>query len=276
MDTSSLKNKVIIVTGGAGVLGESFCRALAQRGAKVAIIGRNGEKTTALAQSINDNGGIAIGLSADVCNTDSLQQARTVIANQFGKADILINGAGGNHPDGITAHEFYDSNDDATKDFFALTPDGIRSVMDVNYMGSLLPTQVFAKDMIGKKDCSIINISSMSAFHPMTKVPAYSAAKAAITNFTEWLAVYFAKEGIRVNAIAPGFFLTEQNRALLTKPDGSMTPRGEKIINNTPMSRFGNPEDLISTLLWLCDPASRFITGIVVPVDGGFNAYSGV
>jgi NAD(P)-dependent dehydrogenase (short-subunit alcohol dehydrogenase family) len=271
-----LQNKVIVITGGAGVLGESFSRALAAQGGKLAIIGRNGDKAQALADDIVKNGGTAIGLSADVCSIHSLEEAHAVILEKLGKADILINGAGGNHPDGVTADEFYDRNNPIDKDFFGLTPEGIRYVMDLNYMGSLLPTQVFAKDMMGRPDCCIVNISSMSAFNPLTKVPAYSAAKAAISNFTQWLAIYFAKEGIRVNALAPGFFITEQNRTLLTNTDGSFTARGEKILRNTPMGRFGNPDDLTSTLLWLCDPASRFVTGITVPVDGGFSAYKGV
>jgi NAD(P)-dependent dehydrogenase (short-subunit alcohol dehydrogenase family) len=274
--TAGIKNKTIVITGGAGVLGTAFTRSLAGQGAKIAIIGRNFEKAEALANEIRNNGGQAIGISADVCDEESLKIAHKTINDNFGKIDILVNGAGGNHPGGITADVAYDSAANGLKTFFDLDAAGIRYVFDLNFMGTLLPTKIFAADMAARKDCCIVNISSMTAFHPLTKVPAYSAAKAAISNFTQWLAVYFAKEGIRVNALAPGFFLTEQNRSLLTNTDGSLTERGNKIISQTPMERFGDPQDLISTLLWLCDPASRFVTGIVVSVDGGFSAYSGV
>ncbi|SFU56189.1 hypothetical protein SAMN05216480_107113 [Pustulibacterium marinum] len=271
-----LKNKVAVITGGTGVLGGALTRALAKEGAKVAILGRSLEKAEKLAEEIIANGGVALGVSADVVNKESLLAAHQLINDKLGSVDILLNGAGGNHPSGVTHDEVFNADEDGIQNFFGLSLDGMDHVFRLNYMGTFLPTQIFAKDMIGKKDCNIINISSVSAPLPLTKVPAYSGAKAAISNFTHWLAVYFAKEGIRVNAIIPGFFLTEQNRTLLTNEDGSLTSRGNKILNNTPMQRFGDPEDLVSTLLYLCNPASRFVTGITVPVDGGFLAFNGV
>ncbi|TRZ44321.1 SDR family oxidoreductase [Robertkochia solimangrovi] len=273
-----LTGSTVVVTGGTGVLGSCFCRALADNGAKVAILGRSLDKAENLATGINNAGGHAIGISVDVCDKAGLENAKEVILNAFGAIDILINGAGGNHPEGVTADEYFDSEkrNSGVKDFFELGLEGMDHVFRLNYMGTFLPVQVFAAEMIGRRGCSIINISSVSAFLPLTKVPAYSGAKAAISNLTQWLSVYFAKEGIRVNAIMPGFFLTDQNRSLLTEPDGSLTARGHKIIGQTPMGRFGDPEDLISTLLWLCDPASAFVTGTVIPVDGGFTAFNGV
>ena len=275
---TGLKDKVVVITGGAGVLGAGFTNALAKQGAKVAILGRDLVKAQKLAEEINSAGGKALGVSADVCDEASLRKAHAAINEQLGLVDILINGAGGNHPKGTTADVFFDRENKTTglQTFFGLDTEGLRFVFDLNFIGTLLPTQVFATDMIGREGCSILNISSVSAFHPLTKVVAYSAAKAAISNLTEWLSVYFAKEGIRVNALSPGFFLTEQNRTLLTNEDGSLTERGNKILSQTPMGRFGQPNDLDSTLLWLCNPASRFVTGIVVAVDGGFLAYSGV
>lgn len=275
---TGLKDKVVVITGGAGVLGAGFTNALAKQGAKVAILGRDLAKAQKLAEEINNAGGKALGVSADVCDEASLRKAHQEINAELGLVDILINGAGGNHPKGTTADVFFDSQNktEGLQTFFGLDTEGLRFVFDLNFIGTLLPTQVFAADMIGREGCSILNVSSVSAFHPLTKVPAYSAAKAAISNLTEWLSVYFAKEGIRVNAISPGFFLTEQNRALLTNEDGSLTERGNKILSQTPMGRFGEPNDLDSTLLWLCNPASRFVTGIVVAVDGGFLAYAGV
>lgn len=273
-----LKDKVVVITGGAGVLGAGFTNALAKQGAKVAILGRDLVKAQKLAAEINSAGGKALGVSADVCDEDSLRKAHQEINAELGLVDILINGAGGNHPKGTSADVFFDRENKTTglQTFFGLDTEGLRFVFDLNFIGTLLPTQVFATDMIGREGCSILNISSVSAFHPLTKVVAYSAAKAAISNLTEWLSVYFAKEGIRVNALSPGFFLTEQNRTLLTNEDGSLTERGNKILSQTPMGRFGQPNDLDSTLLWLCNPDSRFVTGIVVAVDGGFLAYSGV
>ena len=275
-----LENKVAVVTGGGGILWAVFARALASCGAKVAVLDLKKESADVIADSINKEGGIAIGVEANVLNTESLKEAKRVINEKFGTCDILINGAGGNHPKGTTNKEYFEEEDTDREDimtFFNLDPEGIKFVFDLNFIGTLLPTQVFAKDMIGKKDSSIINISSMNAFTPLTKIPAYSGAKAAISNFTEWLAVHFSKVGIRVNAMAPGFFETNQNKALLRNPDGSYTERAQKILSQTPMSRFGEPEELVGTLLWLVDnKASGFVNGIVVPVDGGFSAYSGV
>ncbi|MCH7409297.1 SDR family oxidoreductase [Belliella sp. DSM 111904] len=274
-----IKGKVAIVTGGYGVLCGSMAKALAIAGAKVVIMGRSKEKAETFAEEINKTGGEAIGVPADVLDKASLEDAYKVIKSAWGTCDILINGAGGNHPDGITDKPYLlkeDLENESIKTFFDLDTVGFKHVFDLNMLGTLLPTQVFAKDMIGKNDCSIVNISSLSAIKPLTKVSAYSSAKAAISNFTQWLAIHFSKTGIRVNAIAPGFFLADQNRALLTNEDGSLTARGQQIINQTPLERFGNPEDLSSTLLWLLDPSSAFVTGVVVPVDGGFSAYAGV
>ncbi len=274
-----LKNKVVVITGGAGVLGSGFTRVLASQGAKIAILGRDGEKAQKLAEEIKSSGGEAVGISVDVCDEASLIKAHKQINQELGPVDILINGAGGNHPKGTTSDMSFDrinQNTEGLQTFFNLDTEGIRFVMDLNFLGTLLPTKIFAADMVGRSGCSILNISSVSAFHPLTKVPVYSAAKAAISNLTEWLSVYFAKEGIRVNALSPGFFLTEQNRRLLTNEDGSLTERGHKILSQTPMGRFGEPNDLDSTVLWLCNPESRFVSGIVVAVDGGFLAYAGV
>ncbi len=275
-----LENKVAVVTGGGGILCAVFAKALASCGAKVAVLDLKKESADVIADSINKEGGIAIGVEANVLNTESLKEAKKIVNEKFGTCDILINGAGGNHPKGTTNKEYFEEEDTDREDimtFFNLDPEGIKFVFDLNFIGTLLPTQVFAKDMIGKKDSSIINISSMNAFTPLTKIPAYSGAKAAISNFTEWLAVHFSKVGIRVNAMAPGFFETNQNKALLRNPDGSYTERAQKILSQTPMSRFGEPEELVGTLLWLVDnKASGFVNGIVVPVDGGFSAYSGV
>ncbi len=275
-----LENKVAVVTGGGGILCAVFAKALASCGAKVAVLDLKKESADVIADSINKEGGIAIGVEANVLNTESLKEAKKIVNEKFGTCDILINGAGGNHPKGTTNKEYFEEEDTDREDimtFFNLDPEGIKFVFDLNFIGTLLPTQVFAKDMIGKKDSSIINISSMNAFTPLTKIPAYSGAKAAVSNFTEWLAVHFSKVGIRVNAMAPGFFETNQNKALLRNPDGSYTERAQKILSQTPMSRFGEPEELVGTLLWLVDnKASGFVNGIVVPVDGGFSAYSGV
>lgn len=274
-----LENKVVVITGGAGVLGAEMTRALAHQGAKLAIIGRDETKLNGIVNELTSLGGTAIGVSANVLDKAAVEAAHAQILEQLGPCDILINGAGGNHPKGTTSTEhLLPEHLDMTglTTFFDLDPQGVEFVFNLNFLGTLIPTQVFAKDMVGRADCSVINISSMNAFTPLTKIPAYSGAKAAVSNFTQWLAVHFAKVGIRVNAIAPGFFLTDQNRALLTQADGSLTERGNKILSQTPMGRFGKPEDLNSTLLWLCDPASAFVTGVVIPVDGGFSAYSGV
>ena len=275
-----LRDKVVVITGGAGVLGAHFSKACAQAGAKVAIIGRSLEKALSLANEIKEDGYPALAISANVLDKESLEQAHQTILDTFGKVDILINGAGGNDPKATTFDEYFNKETVETnekKHFFNMDIEGFKGVFGLNFTGTLLPTQIFAKDMIGRPGCSILNISSMSAFNPLTKIPAYSAAKAAINNFTKWMAVHFAKEGIRVNALAPGFFATEQNRALLFKADGSLTDRSHKIISSTPMGRFGEPEELVGTLLWLIDPKqSQFVRGIVVGVDGGFSAYQGV
>jgi NAD(P)-dependent dehydrogenase (short-subunit alcohol dehydrogenase family) len=254
--------------------------ALAGKGARIAVLDLKMENAERVAVEINQSGGMAIGIAVNVLDIKSLKEAHDKVRASLGPCDILINGAGGNHPKGTTSKSFLAPEDlnagEDLKTFFDLDPEGIKFVFDLNFIGSLLPTQVFARDMINREGCSILNISSMNAFRPLSKIPAYSAAKAAVSNFTQWLAVHFSKVGIRVNALAPGFFLTEQNRALLTDAGGSLTPRGHTIIEHTPMGRFGTPEDLLGTLFWLCSSASKFVTGVVVPIDGGFSAYSGV
>lgn len=275
-----LKNKVVVVTGGAGVLCSMFAKALAQCGAKVAVLDLTDDKARKVANEIVDQGYEAIGISCNVLDKESMEAAHQKVLAYYGKCDILINGAGGNSPKATTDDEFFNREKFGTegnKSFFDLDAEGFGFVFGLNFTGTLIPTQIFAKDMIDKPGSSILNISSMNAFTPLTKIPAYSAAKAAVSNFTQWLAVHFAKSGIRVNAIAPGFFSTKQNKALLWNEDGTPTLRSYKILNNTPMGRYGEPEELIGTLLWLVDQeSSGFVTGIVVPVDGGFSAYSGV
>ena len=277
-----LKGKVAVVTGGAGVLCSRFAVVLAECGAKVVIAGldRDLERGNSIVSQIKKNGGEAMFKVMNVLDKEQLKLDHADILKTYGPCDILINGAGGNSPKASTDCEFHDNgvmNDPEKKSFFDLDADGFNFVFSLNFNGTLFPTQEFAKDMLGRKGCTIINISSMNAFTPLTKIPAYSAAKAAISNFTKWLATHFAKEGIRVNAIAPGFFSTAQNKALLWNPDGTPTARTGKILNNTPMGRFGEAEELIGTLMWLVDDdMSGFVTGVVVPVDGGFSAYSGV
>ena len=274
-----LNGKVAVVTGAGGVLCSAFAEELAKAGAKVALLDLNEEAAKEAADKIVADGGIAKGYKANVLDKAILENVRAQITADLGKCDILINGAGGNSPRCTTAHEYYEEGDELTdefKTFFNLEKSDFDFVFGLNIMGTLLPTQVFAPDMLNN-DGVIINISSMNAFTPLTKIPAYSAAKAGISNFTQWLAVHFAKAGIRVNAIAPGFFATKQNAALLFNEDGTPTPRTGKILAATPMGRFGKPEELLGTLMWLCDSsASGFVTGVVVPVDGGFSAYSGV
>ncbi|MBR5286927.1 MAG: SDR family oxidoreductase [Clostridia bacterium] len=272
--------KTAVVTGGGGVLCSTFCEALAERGANVAVLDLNLDSAVAVADRINKAGGNAIGLSANVLDKENLVLAKDQIIQKFGSIDILINGAGGNNPKATTDKEYFypediESSEDV-KTFFDLDPKGIGFVFDLNFLGTLLPTQVFSAEMC-KSGGVIINVSSMNAYRPLTKIPAYSAAKSAVSNLTMWLAVHFSKVGIRVNAIAPGFFVTAQNKALLFDSDGNLTPRSEKIIGATPMGRFGSPEELIGTLVFLCDDkASGFVNGTVIPVDGGFAAYSGV
>ena len=274
-------SKTIVVTGAGGVLCSTLAKALAKEGNKVAVLDLRKEAADKVAEEINADGGEAIGLAANVLEKDSLEQAKKQVNATFGKVDILVNGAGGNHPLGTTSNPFLEAADLANKTegfktFFDLDISGIQFTFNLNFIGTLLPTQVFAVDMIGRENCSVLNISSMNAFTPLTKIPAYSAAKSAVSNFTQWLAVHFSKVGIRVNALAPGFFLTDQNRSLLTEEDGSLTKRGQQIIDQTPMNRYGTPEDLVGTTLWLCGDGSKFVTGVVVPIDGGFAAYSGV
>ena len=275
-----LTNKVAVVTGGAGVLCSQFCRALAACGARVAVLGRTKEKVEALAEDIRRAGGKAIGLAADVTDRAGLEAARETLKTDWGPCEILVNGAGGNRPDATADDEFFSvetMDDPEKKSFFDLTETAFGEVFSLNLLGTVLPTQVFAADMARSGHGCIVNISSMNAFTPLTKIPAYSAAKAGVSNFTEWLAVHFAGSGIRVNAIAPGFFSTAQNAKLLWNEDGTPTARTGKILAATPMGRFGQPEELIGALLFLCDEhCSGFITGVVLPVAGGFRAYSGV
>ncbi len=274
-------SKVIVLTGAGGVLCSTLSKALAKEGHKIAVLDLRIDAANKVAEEIKKDGGIAIGVASNVLDKDSLIQAKNDVNEQLGSCDILINGAGGNHPLGTTSNPHLLEEDllnveEGFKTFFDLDPKGIEFVFNLNFIGTLLPTQVFAKDMVGKKGCSVLNISSMNAFTPLTKIPAYSGAKAAVSNFTQWLAVHFSKVGIRVNALAPGFFLTDQNRALLTTEDGALTARGNTIIEQTPMGKFGEPEDLIGTTLWLCGEGASFVTGVVVPIDGGFSAFSGV
>ena len=274
-------SKVVVVTGAGGVLCSTLAKALAKEGHKIAVLDLRIDAANKVAEEINSEGGTAIAVAANVLEKVSLDAAKLAVNNTLGACDILVNGAGGNHPLGTTSNPHLVEEDllnktEGFKTFFDLDPKGIEFVFHLNFIGTLLPTQVFAKDMVGRDGCSVINISSMNAYTPLTKIPAYSGAKAAISNFTQWLAVHFSKVGIRVNALAPGFFLTEQNRTLLTNEDGSLTKRGQQIIDQTPMGRYGNPEDLVSSTLYLCNDSSSFVTGIVIPIDGGFSAYSGV
>ena len=273
-------NNTVVITGAAGVLCSCFAKSLAQNGYSIALLDINEEAVIDTADQIIKDGGLAKGYKANVLEKGNLKAVHEAVFNDFGKCKILINGAGGNSSKCTTAHEIFENGDETRDDistFFNLDKSGFQFVFDLNLMGTLLPTQVFATDMIGEEGCSIINISSMNAIRPLTKIPAYSAAKSAVSNFTQWLAVHFSEQNIRVNAIAPGFFVTKQNKELLFNNDGTPTKRTEKILSATPMGRFGKPEELLGTLLWLCDSeASSFVTGIIVPVDGGFSAYSGV
>ncbi|MGM0376166.1 MAG: SDR family oxidoreductase [Bacteroidota bacterium] len=276
----NLAGKVAVITGGSGIICSAMAKALGAQGVKTAILARRKEKVEQVAQEIQQSTGTeSIGLSADVLNRDSLVKAREEIHKKWGQIDFLINGAGGNSPKATSKKEKIESEDlqDLENTFFGLDLEGFENTFDLNFKGTLLPTMVFAQEMVERKNGSIVNVSSMNAFRPLTKIPAYSASKAAINNFTQWLAVHFAKTGVRVNAIAPGFLLTDQNRFLLVdEKTGQSTPRGEKIINGTPMERYGTPEDMTGTLVYLISDWAKFVTGVVIPVDGGFNAYSGV
>lgn len=273
-----LQGKTAVVTGGGGVLCSAFAKALAECGASVAVLDLRLEAAQAVAGEITASGGRAIGVACNVLERESIQQACGEVLSAFGSVDLLINGAGGNHPRATTDRETFSLSDldEEVKTFFDLQPEDVSFVFDLNFIGTLLPTQVFAREM-AKRGGTIINVSSMNAYRPLTKIPAYSAAKSAVSNLTQWLAVHFADAKIRVNAIAPGFFATAQNQALLFQPDGTPTERTGKILAATPMRRFGQPEELLGALLFLADErASGFVTGIVLPVDGGFSAYSGV
>ena len=276
---TELKGKTVVITGGGGVLCSAMGKELARQGARVVLLDLLQEKAGAVAREIEATGGEAMGIGVNVLEKKSLEEARKEVSARFGTCDILINGAGGNHPKGTTSNPFFTEEELEIKElktFFDLDQEGFQFVFDLNLTGTLLPTQVFARDMVGRSGSSIINISSMNASRPLTKIPAYSAAKAAVSNFTQWLAVHFSQVNIRVNALAPGFFVTEQNRRLLMDENEHLTERGQAILAQTPMRRFGQPEDLMGTLLWLCSNGAAFVTGVVVPVDGGFDAYSGV
>jgi len=275
-----LNQKICVITGGAGVLGTIIAKGLASVGVKIAIVDLNKEMADKVAMEIEKESGIkCIGVEANVLEKASLEKAKKEINEKLGKINLLINGAGGNSPKATTQVEKIEEENlnDLEKTFYGLQIEGFKHVFDLNFLGTVLPTMVFTLDMLELKKGAILNISSMNAFKPLTKIPAYSAAKASINNFTEWLAVHFSKIGIRVNAVAPGFFLTNQNRFLLTdEKTGELTPRGHKILNNTPMGKFGEPEDLQGAVNFLLSDMAGFITGITIPVDGGFNAYSGV
>lgn len=276
---TDLTGKVAVVTGAGGVICSKIAEALAAAGAKVALLDLNGEAAAKYADEIVKDGGIAKGYTANVLDKQSLADCHKLVLADLGPCDILVNGAGGNNPRATTDKEYFEIGDiDAdTKSFFDLQQSGVEFVFNLNFIGTLLPTQEFARDMIGKEGCNILNISSMNAYTPLTKIPAYSGAKAAVSNFTQWLAVHFAKVGLRVNAIAPGFFSTAQNKALLWNADGTPTPRTGKIIAATPMGRFGEIDELIGSVLFLVnEKAAGFITGVVLPIDGGFSSYSGV
>lgn len=274
-----LKDKVCVLTGGGGVIGAALAEGLAEAGIKVAILDFNKDNAEKVAKSVREKtNGNVIAVFGNVLDKNTLLEAKKTINDQLGKVDILINGAGGNAPTATTQLEFLDKDTvgDLSKGFFGLDIEGFRRVFDLNFLGTVLPTMVFAEDMVTRGG-NILNISSMNSYRPLTKIPAYSAAKASINNLTEWLAVHFAKLGIRVNAIAPGFFLTDQNRFLMIdKETGNLSPRAHKILNGTPMGRFGETEEIVGTMLFLLSDLAKFVTGVVIPVDGGFNAYSGV
>lgn len=276
---TDLHEKVAVVTGAGGVLCSSFSKVLARAGAKVALLDLNEAAAAGFAAEIEAEGGVAKAYKCNVLDKDMCKAVAEQVKADLGPCDVLVNGAGGNNPRATTDKEYYEEGDlDAdTKSFFDLEASGVEFVFNLNFLGTLLPTQAFAAQMVGRKGCSIVNVSSMNAFCPLTKIPAYSGAKAAVSNFTQWLAVHFSRAGIRVNAIAPGFFVTKQNEKMLFHDDGTPTPRTGKILAATPMGRFGKAEELDGALLFLLnEEAASFITGVVLPIDGGFSAYSGV
>ena len=277
---TDLTGKVAVVTGAGGVLCSAFAKVLARAGAKVALLDLNEEAAQQFAGEINDEGGMARAYKCNVLDKDMCYAVANQVMADLGPCDVLINGAGGNNPRATTDKEYFEPGDleADTKSFFDLDESGVEFVFNLNFIGTLIPTQAFARQMVGREGCNILNISSMNAYTPLTKIPAYSGAKAAVTNFTQWLAVHFSKVGIRVNAIAPGFFATKQNAALLFNPDGSPTSRTGKILAATPMGRFGDTEkELAGAVLFLLNnEAASFITGVCIPIDGGFSAYSGV
>lgn len=275
---NGIKGKTVVITGAGGVLCSEFARHIASVGGKVALLNRTLSKVEKIAQEIEAAGGIAKPYQVDVLDKDGLKTVHALVQADFGPCDILINGAGGNMDEAVTAVEYHENDlDPSLRSFFSLNQEAVQGVFNLNFLGTFLPTQEFTGDMIGRAGCSILNISSMSSYHPLTKVLGYSAAKSAVNNLTEWLAVHFSHVGIRVNAVAPGFFATAQNRNLLFDAQGMPTARSKKIIAGTPMGRFGDPKDLLGTVQYLIDSeASGFVTGVIIPVDGGFNAYSGV
>ena len=276
---TDLTGKVAVVTGAGGVLCSGFAKVLARAGAKVALLDLNYDAADRFAQEIVEEGGVAKAYKCNVLDKEICFAVADQILSDLGPCDILLNGAGGNNPRATTDKEYFELGDieGDTKSFFDLDKAGVEFVFNLNFIGTLISTQAFARQMVGRPGCSILNVSSMNAYTPLTKIPAYSGAKAAVSNFTAWLAVHFSKVGIRVNAIAPGFFSTAQNAALLWNPDGTPTARTGKILAATPMGRFGQPEELNGALLFLLnDQAAGFVTGITIPIDGGFSAYSGV
>ena len=269
--------KVVVVTGAGGLICGDMARAFAQLGAKVAALDLNEKAVKKLAEEIKEEGYICEGYKADVLDADALEEVRKAVHADLGRCDILINGAGGNNPRATTDNEYQHEAKDGDRSFFDLQADGVDFVFKLNFQGTLIPTQVFAKDMVEKKGGCILNVSSMNAYTPLTKIPAYSAAKAGISNFTQWLATYFAGSGIRCNAVAPGFLVSAQNKSLLFHEDGTPTARSAKILNGTPMNRFVDADELLGGTLFLCDECSASaITGVVLPIDCGFAAYSGV
>ena len=274
----NMKDKVCVITGGGGVIGSSLAKGIASVGIKTAILDINEDAANKVANKIkNELGTNSIGVKANVLDVESMKKAKSTVNDIFGAIDFLINGAGGNSVKATTTEEFIESNTELSKTFFGLNLEGFDWVFNLNFKGTVIPTMVITEEFIQKQRGAIVNISSMNSFRPLTKIPAYSAAKSSVNNFTEWLAVHFAKMNVRVNAIAPGFFMTNQNRFLLIdEATNELTERGKKIIDNTPMGKYGEPEDLIGATLFLLSDLSNYITGVVLPIDGGFNIYSGV